>query len=78
MHRDTFTATIEAYQSREPWQPYTISLVSGRSFEIDHPGAMVERDGVAIFIAPGGIPTIFDHEGVERITGDLLEREEAR
>jgi hypothetical protein len=27
---------------------------------------------VAIFIAPGGIPVVFDHEGVSQFVGDLL------
>jgi hypothetical protein len=31
---------------------------------VDHPDAVVVRDGVAIFVGPGGIPAIFDHEGV--------------
>lgn len=78
MDRENFMATIGAYQSRQPWRPYTISLVSGREVEVDFPGALNARDGVAVLLAPGGVPTIFDHEGVERITGDLLEPEEAR
>jgi len=30
----------------------------------------VVRDGVAIFVAPGGTPVVFDHEGVSQIEGD--------
>ena len=40
-------------------------------FEIDHPGALIFRDGVAVFLGPGGVPVIFDHEGVEQFVADL-------
>jgi len=39
---------------------------------VDHPDALVVRDGVAIYVAPGGIPVLFDHEGVSQIVGDLM------
>jgi hypothetical protein len=29
---------------------------------------------VAVFVGPGGIPVVFDHEGVEHFTGDLADR----
>ena len=34
----------------------------------------VHREGVAIFVGPGGVPVVFDHEGVEHFFGDLAER----
>ena len=49
-------------------------LLTGRQFEVDHPGAMVHREGVVIFVGPGGVPEIFDHEGVESFVGDLADR----
>ena len=30
--------------------------------------------GVALFAAPGGVPVIFDHEGVSEVIGDLAGR----
>jgi hypothetical protein len=33
-------------------------------------GAMVVRDGTAVYLAPGGIPAIFDHDGVSQVVGD--------
>jgi hypothetical protein len=36
---------------------------------VDHPGTLVVRDGVAVFLAPGGLPIWFDHESVLRIIG---------
>ncbi len=34
---------------------------------------MVVRDGVAVFIAPGGIPIWFDHESVTQFVGDIAD-----
>jgi hypothetical protein len=31
---------------------------------------VVERDGVAVFLAPGGVPIWFDHDSVLSIIGD--------
>ena len=62
------------FHERRPFKPFTVVLISGRQFEVDHPGALVHRDGVAIYVAPGGVPIIFDHEGVEHFIGDLADR----
>jgi carbamate kinase len=51
-----------------------VVLLSGKQFEVDHPKALVHREGVAIFVGPGGVPVVFDHEGVEHFFGDLAER----
>ena len=37
------------------------------------PGLVV-RDGVAVYIGPGGVPVLFDHEGVSQFIGDLMGR----
>ena len=71
MERHTFDGTMRAFKSRRPFQPFTVALVNGDQLEIDHPEAFVARDGVAIFVAPGGAPVIFDYEGVSQIIGDL-------
>jgi hypothetical protein len=69
-----FENTLEAFQDRLPFQPFTVVLQSGRQFEVDHPRALVHREGVAVFVGPGGIPVVFDHEGVEAFIGDLAEQ----
>lgn len=46
-------------------------MQNGDRLEVDHPDALAIRDGVALFAGLGGIPSIFDHEGVSRIIGDL-------
>ncbi len=67
MSAEIFTALLERMLSRSPFQVLTIELNSGKRFEIDHPRAVVYRDGFAIFLAPGRIPIYFDNNSVENI-----------
>jgi hypothetical protein len=69
--RDTFDNTMLMYKSRTPFRPFTVIMVSGDRLEVDHGGALGVRDGVALYVAPGGVPVAFDHEGVSHIVGDL-------
>lgn len=69
MTADSFDRTFEALMQRTPFQVFTVELHGGRRFEVDHPRAMVVRDGVAVFIAPGGVSVWFDHESVNQIIG---------
>lgn len=71
MEAENFENTLSAFQSRKPFRPFTVVLAAGDRFEVDHAGALVHREGVAIYIAPGGVPIIFDHEGVSQFVGDL-------
>lgn len=77
MEVQTFDQTLKAFQERKPFQPFTVVMIDGDRFEVDFPNALVVRDGVAIFVAAGGIPIIFDHEGVTQFVGDLKEPAEA-
>ena len=36
-------------------------------YEIDHPRAIINRNGMAVFLAPGGGPVVFDHDSVNQI-----------
>lgn len=71
MDPSTFDATIQTFKRRRPFKPFTVALLNGDRLEVDHPEAVVVRDGVALYVAAGGIPTVFDHEGVNQIIGDL-------
>jgi hypothetical protein len=74
MQADNFDRTLNALKRRSPFRPFTVALVNGDRFEVDFPDALLVRDGVAVFIAAGGIPTIFDHEGVSQFVGDLMDQ----
>ena len=73
MDRDTFDITIRTFKHRSPFRPFTVAMVNGDRVEVDHPEALVIRDGVALFVGPGGVPHFFDHEGVNQVIGDLAE-----
>ncbi len=72
MEASHFDETLSAFKGRTPFRPFTVALVNGDRFEVDHPEALVVRDGVAVFIGPGGVPVLFDHEGVGQVIGDLM------
>ncbi len=69
MTAENFTTILEQLRQRQPFQVFTVELHGGRRFEVDHGGAIVVRDGVAVFLAPGGVPIWFDHEDVNEIIG---------
>src|SRR5262249_1926166 len=71
MEAANFDRTLNAFKRRSPFRPFTVALVNGDRFEVDYPDALVVRDGVAIYIGPGGVPVIFDHEGIRQVIGDL-------
>jgi hypothetical protein len=70
MTSDNVHQLLEALVKRMPFRPFTVELAGGRRFEVDHARALVERDGVAVYLAPGGVPIWFDHESVSAIVGD--------
>ena len=70
MTAENFDAILTGLQTRLPFRPFKVELVGGSRFEIDGPRAIVIRDGVAVFVAPGGIPIWFDHESVTQIIGE--------
>ena len=67
MTADNFERVLNGLADRKPFQVFTVELHGGRRFEVDHPRALVVRDGVAVFIAPGGVPIWFDHDSVNQI-----------
>ena len=74
MDTEHFDRTLNTFKRRSPFRPFTVALVNGDRFEVDYPDALVVRDGVAVFISAGGVPVLFDHEGVSQFIGDLMEQ----
>jgi len=70
MTPDDFQRTLQAFQRRKPFRPFTVELVGGERFEVDRPDALVFRGGQAAFVAAGGTPVLFDHESVSRMIGE--------
>jgi hypothetical protein len=72
MDRETFYSIIRTFKHRTLFRPFIVSLVNGEHVEVDQPDALVARDGVGLFVGPGGVPAVFDHEGIAQIIGDLV------
>jgi hypothetical protein len=68
-----FEQILEALSERSPFRPFTVELVGGHQFEVDQPRATVVRDGVAVYLRPGGVPVWFDHDSVTKIVEDLAD-----
>jgi hypothetical protein len=71
MTAENFDRVLEGRKQSQPFRVFTVELQGGRRFKVDHPGALVARDGVAVFIAPRGVPIWLDHESVNQIIGSL-------
>ncbi len=70
MAPENFQNALSALRQRQPFRPFTVELVSGDRFEVDFPDALVFREGVAVFVGPGGVPVLFDHESVSQFIGE--------
>lgn len=62
-----FQETISTLMERQPFRLFTVELNTGERIEIDHARALIVRGGAAVFLGPGGIPHLFDHESVNQI-----------
>lgn len=69
MTAENFDRLLQALVQRQPFQVFTVELHGGKRFEVDRSRALVVRDGVAVFLAPGGVPIWFDHDSVNQIIG---------
>ena len=67
MTAENFDQLLGTLQKRTPFRVFTVVLDGGERFEVDHANALVFRDGMAVFVAPGGVPHIFDHESVNQV-----------
>lgn len=64
MKDEHFERTLRTFWRRRPFRSFTVALVNGDRFQVDHPEALVLRSGVAVFVASDGTPTTFDNESV--------------
>ncbi len=54
-----FERSLLAFQRRTPFRSFTVALVNGDCIQVDQPQTLVLRDGVAVLVAAGGVPTLF-------------------
>lgn len=67
MLAENFDTNLRALTERVPFKPFTVELVSGATFTVDHPEALIHRSGAAVYMAANGKITLFDQEGVSRL-----------
>ena len=65
MDPDTLAETIETFQDQTPFHPFTLAMNDGSRLEIDHPRAVVYRNGTGVFVGPAGTPHLFNQRGGE-------------
>ena len=77
MTAEHFDGILEAFKGRRPFRPFTVELQNSNRFEVDHPEALIFRNGVAVYLSPGGKPMLFDHESVVHFADDLRADEDS-
>jgi hypothetical protein len=77
MTADNFDRTLRAFQRQLPFRSFTVELVSGHRFQIEHPEALVIQSGVGVHVARNREITLFDHEGVSRVFDESASQQSA-
>ena len=71
MNAERLESAIHILRSRQPFHPFTLVLNNGSRLEGDHPQAIMYRGGTGVHLGPGGVPTLFEADGVTEVIGDL-------
>ena len=71
MSNDSLQGYIDLYMERRPFHPFTLVLNNGSRLEVDHPRGLMYRAGHVAHFGPGGVPTLFEADGVTEVVGDL-------
>jgi hypothetical protein len=78
MDSSNFQRALRAFQRQSPFRPFTVALVNGDRFQVEHPEALIVREGVAVFFAADGEIRLFDHEGVSQFERESSGRRTGR
>ena len=74
MTPENFERTLLLFWQLRPFKPFRVHFVSGEHVDVDHPEAMIVRGGTGVYVSPRGAPTLFDHESVSEVTGDVEQK----
>ena len=77
MTKKVFETSLRAYQVRQPFKPFEIELKSGSALTIRHPEAIVTFGGAAVFIDTDLTITMFDADGVGKLSDGPARRASA-
>jgi hypothetical protein len=78
MTPENFERALRAFQRRAPFKPFTVALINGDRFQVDHPEALVFRHGIAVYIPPNLGMRIFDHEGANEFVDAAMPQEQGQ
>lgn len=68
MERANFEKSLKTFVRRQPFVPFTVELMSGARFTVEHPEALAFYGGVAVYLATGADEfALFDHQSVARL-----------
>lgn len=73
MTAEFFDDLVNTLCENRPFRIFTIELNGGERIEIDHPRAMINKNGFVMFFTPGGKPMWFDHNSVNKIVYDKID-----
>jgi hypothetical protein len=74
MTAENFENALISFRDQKPFHPFTVELIGGERFEVDYPGALLIRDGVAVYIKAGGRFVSFDHDSVLQFISGLKQK----
>jgi hypothetical protein len=64
MTPQNFLAALRAFSLRQPFQPFSVELVSGDRFHVRHPEGIALWGMLALYIAPDRAVKLFDSSSV--------------
>lgn len=71
MESEIFERSLRAFVRRRPFESFVVRFVDGTAVTVDHPEALVQRGGVAVFVSAAGEPILFDHRSASQLSGSL-------
>ena len=72
MTAEQFDDVVNKLCDRKPFHPFTILLNDGMKIEIDHPRAIINRNGEAYMYLPGGKSLWFGSDSVSKIINAMV------
>ena len=77
MTAENFDHVLIGLRQRQPFRVFTVELNGGHRFEVDHPSALVVRDGVGLAQAVVDEPLELEPETVIEVEGRAVANEHA-
>jgi hypothetical protein len=70
MTTEDFDNALRTLNEVRPFRAFEIELNTGARVVVDRANSLATRLGVAVYLAAGGVPHLFNHDDVNQIVGD--------